>query len=147
MAKQTKVDYDTGEIVEEIESRVQARLNQLNRYRPPYHRHSVTLSAPESLTHQSHAESCDINTIIRQFDRTGLLPPATKQPQYGDVSELNRDLTELIAEADETQAKYLELREQVAKQKAQAEADARSQSEATPSPTQTAPAPPPPAAT
>lgn len=148
MAK-VKVNYDTGEIVEEIENRVQARLAQINRYRPPYHRHSVPLdlSAEESMTHQSHAESCDINSIIRQFDRTGLLPPPTREGQYGDVSELNRDLTELIAEADETQQRYLELREQVLQQQ-KAEADLKqSQSEATPPQPTPAPATPPPAAT
>jgi len=48
----------------------------------------------ESLTHQSHAESCDVNNIIRRYERTGELPPARRPPQYGDVTSLQGDLTE-----------------------------------------------------
>lgn len=58
------------------------------------------------MTHQSHADSCDINKIIKQYDRTGVLPPAAHPPQYGDVSELGGDLTEQINKSLHTQNEY-----------------------------------------
>lgn len=74
----------------------------VKRFKSPYDRvRSVTVIEGESMTDESHRESCDIHTIIRQFDRTGLLPPDPRgrEPQYGDVSHLNRDLTSLIQDA------------------------------------------------
>lgn len=51
----------------------------------------------DSKTHQSHADSCDINNIIRRFDNTGTLPPTTREAQYADVTALQEgDLTERI---------------------------------------------------
>lgn len=42
-----------------------------------------------SLTVQSDAESCDINRIVAQFDRTGLVTHLAKgMPEFIDVSEL-----------------------------------------------------------
>ena len=37
-----------------------------------------------SLTKQSFAEECDINTIVRNFGLTGKLPDNFAPPQYGD---------------------------------------------------------------
>lgn len=37
-----------------------------------------------SLTKQSFAEECDINTIVRNFGLTGKLPDNYSPPQYGD---------------------------------------------------------------
>lgn len=135
--KPSKVDYSTGEIVEEIESRVADRLDQIRRYRPSYFRaSSIAPVSGDSMTHQSHAESCDINNIIRQFDRTGVLPVPTRTPQYADVSNLNRDLTELMEESVETRQRYGELLA-----KAQAEVDAAKNA---PPPTDVPPTPVPP---
>lgn len=67
------------------------------RVRHPYERARVTtIFTGESMTHQSHADSCDINNIIRKFDRTGVLPPSTRPEQYADVTGLQGDLTERI---------------------------------------------------
>lgn len=60
-----------------------------NRYRTPV--------VGESMTHQSHKDLCDVNAIVKRFDRTGELPPATREAQYADVSSLQGDLTERIA--------------------------------------------------
>jgi hypothetical protein len=43
----------------------------------------------DGLTEQHHAETCDINKILAQFQETGILPTSTNNPQYGDVSEHN----------------------------------------------------------
>ncbi|MEM2002562.1 MAG: hypothetical protein QXT77_07965 [Candidatus Methanomethylicaceae archaeon] len=48
------------------------------------------------MTHQSHADSCDINNIIRRFDRTGVLPPSDRPQQFADVTGLQGDLTDRI---------------------------------------------------
>lgn len=37
-----------------------------------------------SMTEQSHAEECDINTIVRRFGITGQVPVGVRQPEYGD---------------------------------------------------------------
>lgn len=71
--------------------------------RAPYERHAVhPVLEGESMTHQSHASACDINNIIRRFDNTGVLPPSNREPQYGDVTALQGDPTELILKGRET---------------------------------------------
>lgn len=56
----------------------------------------------ESMTAQSHAESCDINRIVAQFHRTGSLPSSHREPQYLDVTGLQGDLTEAYNRSSET---------------------------------------------
>ena len=50
-------------------------------------RRQTQLSA-KKLTDQSFKKACDINNIVKQFQKTGVLPPVTKTPQYGDFSEV-----------------------------------------------------------
>lgn len=50
----------------------------------------------ESKTDESHAESCCLNRMMANYQRTGFLPPDRKVPFYEDVSMLNRDLGELL---------------------------------------------------
>lgn len=40
----------------------------------------------ESLARQSEAEGCDINKIVAQFHRTGMLPQVTVAPMFADVA-------------------------------------------------------------
>lgn len=90
MAKtKTTVDLETGEITPVI--------------RKPYERvRTRTPIRGASMTHQSHAETCDINNIIRRFDNTGVLPPARYEAQYADVTPLQGDLTEAYNQSLET---------------------------------------------
>ena len=52
----------------------------MNKFKPPIVRHpSHRIRVQhdihgESLTHQSHAQACDISNIIRKFDNTGMMP-------------------------------------------------------------------------
>lgn len=62
------------------------------------HRHQF-YPAGESRTVQSERDLTDINNLVSKYQRTGQLPPSTKSAQYGDVSELNRPLGELIQES------------------------------------------------
>lgn len=41
-----------------------------------------------SRTHQSFAEECDINTIVRRFGLTGQLPEGVRMPSYGDFQDV-----------------------------------------------------------
>lgn len=99
--KPSTVNLSTGEIQEEIEARVADRLLSDPVFRSPMSRVRVPIAPSNeeeatSMTHQAHADSCDINVIIRQFDRTGVLPPAAHTGQYADVSELNDGYDSLI---------------------------------------------------
>lgn len=88
-----KVNKETGEIEQ-----------QYPYIRKPYER-TPRVRTPvigKSMTHQSHASSCDINNIIRKFDNTGVLPPARHEPQYADVTALQGDLTEAYNKSLET---------------------------------------------
>lgn len=61
----------------------------------------VTHLVGESMTQQSHALSCDINSIIERYDRTGTLPVSDRKPSYGDVTALQGDLTERITRSEQ----------------------------------------------
>lgn len=53
----------------------------------------------ESLAHNSFLEETDINKICERFMRTGQLPPARKVPQFGDVSSMNDNLSNVLNNA------------------------------------------------
>lgn len=74
----------------------------------------------ESLTTQSHADSCDINKVMARFDRTGALPEGRQGGQYADVTHLQSDFTELV---NKSRAVSAEVRDKIrAKQEAAADA-------------------------
>lgn len=65
------------------------------RVRPPFFRERFpTIIVGESMTHQSHAASVDINAIVARFQRTGQLPPGNGPGVYADVTALQGDLVE-----------------------------------------------------
>lgn len=66
------------------------------RVRTPYYH------VGESMTEQSHAEDCDVNSIIKRYSRSGSLPPPGSPPIFEDVSELNRPYSELLRESEAT---------------------------------------------
>ncbi|WNK14141.1 MAG: internal scaffolding protein [Microvirus sp.] len=57
----------------------------------------------KSLTKQSFAEECDINTIVRRFHLTGELPSNVLVPQYADFTEIfdYHSALNVIAQANE----------------------------------------------
>ena len=65
------------------------------------HRHQF-FPVGETMTIQSERDLTDINNVVAKYQRTGQLPLPTKQAQYGDVSELNRPLGELIQQYQES---------------------------------------------
>lgn len=40
------------------------------------------------ITDQSYKKHCDINNVVGQFLKTGIMPTSTKIPQYGDFSDV-----------------------------------------------------------
>ncbi len=42
----------------------------------------------KSLTRQSEANACNINTIMAKYDKTGLLPVHNRESFYADVSQM-----------------------------------------------------------
>lgn len=120
MSRKLKSDVvSVAEINEEIEARVRDRLLTGEPFRRQMSRVRLfTVIEGESMTHQAHAESCDINNIIRQFDRTGVLPDPKRQGQYADVSALNDSLTNLLNVQKEARFNYqAEVSELIAKAK------------------------------
>lgn len=104
------VDFTTGEIQDEINARAQLRAEIMSRtrvFRHPMSRERLPLVIEgESMTHQAHADSCDVNNIVSQFARTGILPPSDKTPMFDDVSHLNKPLSELTTAAQSTATGY-----------------------------------------
>lgn len=64
-----------------------------------------TVPEGETRTVQSHKDLTDINNIVARYQRTGYIPPARIEPQYGDVSELNKPLVELSLQAEDVIAR------------------------------------------
>lgn len=56
----------------------------------------------ESLTDQGAYETSDVNRIVAQYARTGVLPPATRQARFEDVTGLQGDLTDKLQWATQT---------------------------------------------
>lgn len=83
-----------------------ARCNpRLRRFvRPPWCRERVIQDmGTDTLTSTSEADNSDINIIVERFKRTGILPEAKRQAQYGDCTHLQKDLTTLVEEARHTE--------------------------------------------
>lgn len=87
----TVTDIQTGEILDAV---------------PPNGRLRITHPVEGvSLTHQSFAEKCDVNNIIKNFEQTGVLPPDLGDGVYDDVTGLQGDLTSLINQSTQTMDK------------------------------------------
>lgn len=73
------------------------------RVRPPWARtRMVTVNDLESMTQQSDVDQTDIDAIVARFERTGVLPaPNQDRAQYGDVCDLQVDLTTALNRAQE----------------------------------------------
>jgi len=72
-------------------------------------RPTVDCSVEPSRTVQSEKESCDINFIVSQYRRTGVLPHvAARMPSYADVSEVG-DFRELVERVEATRKWFTKL--------------------------------------
>jgi len=58
---------------------------------------------------QSEKKNCDINFIVSQYRRTGVLPHiAARRPQFGDVSEVG-DFREAVQRVEDTKRWFMTL--------------------------------------
>lgn len=72
-------------------------------------RPTVDCSLEPSRTVQSEKQSCDINFIVAQYRRTGVLPHmAARMPVFGDVSDVG-DFREAIERVEATKAWFAKL--------------------------------------
>ncbi len=66
--------------------------------------HAISFSG-KGRTKQSHRDECDINTIMKRFEKTGMIEHTnTYQGNYGDFTEVPEDYqaaVELVRAADE----------------------------------------------
>lgn len=62
----------------------------------------VMVPVGESLTVELPPFETDVNEIVARFERTGYLPTSDRVPQYGDVTHLQVDLTQALADAQQT---------------------------------------------
>lgn len=63
-------------------------------FRKPYdgkrYRVSLSFEGQVSMTEQSHKDACDINSVLRRYDQTGLLTHVNQaKALYGDFTETN----------------------------------------------------------
>lgn len=59
-------------------------------------------------TRQSEAKACDINNIISRYKKTGVLPPASRQGLFMDVSQVG-DYREAVTRVNMAQTAFMQL--------------------------------------
>lgn len=67
-----------------------------------------TVNDLPSLTEQSHRDSCDINKIMANYEKTGVAPISGKIPTYGDFSEV-KDYAEALTLLMDANEAFMEL--------------------------------------
>ena len=79
------------------------------------HRVSIDFSEVEPLTEQSHKKMCDINHILKQYDKTGLITHVNNaRAEYGDYTEVN-EYQEAMNTVIKAQADFMELPSEIRK--------------------------------
>lgn len=85
----------------------------------------VTQTYGDSKVQDGFGNDTDVNRIVERFTRTGFMPKAQREPQYADVTDLQEDLTDLIAKQRETQNQIREVQQSIEdKKQKQRESDA-----------------------
>lgn len=80
------------------------------KFRTSYSRdvwHGQAFASP-TLTQQHFKDACDINHILRNFLRTGLLPATSKTPLEGDFSEFG-DYRQMLHKMDAANSAFADL--------------------------------------
>lgn len=102
--------------------------------RKPWERTRVIADiTSESKTIQDVGNDTNINNIVARFARTGIMPPGnTAEPNYGDFTKLQGDLTEIIEKGRKAEKEYqkLQLQHEKAEEKRLADIEATNASQA-----------------
>lgn len=69
-----------------------------------------------SMTEQHFKDECDINTIISQYNKTGVMPSGTRQPLFGDFADFPQDLQSSQAFFDDAHERFMSLPSNVRKE-------------------------------
>lgn len=97
-----------------------AACNQYQQVRYPWERCRLTRQMGENplQTDQSQGNDTNVNNIVERFARTGVLPaPNQGAAQYGDVTALQGDLTEIIANGEKAKTAMTKLQNEQREQK------------------------------
>lgn len=62
-----------------------------------------------SLTEQHHREDCDVNVILRNYMKTGVLPTSQKTPLFGDFSGTPQDYGDAVKLIEDANARFASL--------------------------------------
>lgn len=63
----------------------------------------------DGMTRQEFAAECDINTLMARYERTGVLPLRSGEPQYLDLTEMPPDLMSALAVMDAAERSFMDL--------------------------------------
>lgn len=64
----------------------------------------------ESRTKQSHKDECDINNVMRRFEKTGVLEHTAKyEPQWGDFVNTPSSFQEAMHQVQEAERMFMDL--------------------------------------
>ena len=77
------------------------------RYNPPVSP-SIEFTEP-SMTEQHFKDECDINTIVKSYQATGVLPQGNREPLFGDFAEFPTDLQASQQYFDDASQRFMEL--------------------------------------
>lgn len=64
----------------------------------------ATVNLEPSMTRQADADGCDVNQIMKRYEKTGILPPYTTPGFFADVSQLGdfHRVTEAVRQCTES---------------------------------------------
>lgn len=62
-----------------------------------------------SMTEQHFKDECDINTIVKSYQATGVLPQGNREPLFGDFAEFPTDLQASQQYFDDASQRFMEL--------------------------------------
>ena len=54
----------------------------------PVARPRITVECKGGRTHQSFKDECDVNQVMKRYEKTGILRQSQNRPQYGDFSNV-----------------------------------------------------------
>lgn len=89
-------------------------MNFFTKFNPPP---QVGLEFTEpSMTEQHFKDECDINTIVSQYQQTGVLPCGNREPLFGDFAEFPQDLQSSQKYFDDAQERFMQLDAKIRKE-------------------------------
>lgn len=89
----------------------------------------ITVITGDSMVNAGFGNETDVNHIVERFTRTGYMPDTSEMAQYADVTELQRDFTDLIEESRAIQDKFNDYQEKQSAKKRELKENALNENE------------------